>query len=75
MSRVFLFVVFLMWCAPWVCGQTVDSARVYELQEAVVVGRGMAKEVVPVQVLAGEELERLSVHSVAMRCVIFQGYR
>ena len=66
MSRIFLSVSFLFFGVLWAFGQAVDSSRVYELQEAVVVGRGgIAKEVIPVQVLAGEELERLSVHSVA----------
>lgn len=74
MSRIFLSVSFLFFGVLWASGQAVDSSRVYELQEAVVVGRGgIAKEVIPVQVLAGEELERLSVHSVADAMRYFSG--
>ena len=74
MSRIFLSVSFLFFGVLWASGQAVDSSRVYELQEAVVVGRGgIAKEVIPVQVLVGKELERLSVHSVADAMRYFSG--
>jgi hypothetical protein len=67
--------------ATWLCAQppakaeggagAADSLRV--LNEVVVVGRRTADEIVPVQRLSGEALQRLSAHSVADAIRYFSG--
>ncbi|MFI3281770.1 MAG: TonB-dependent receptor [Rikenellaceae bacterium] len=53
--------------------QEVDSLRHLHIEEVVVVGDKINKEVAPVQVLGGEELKRLSAHSVADAMRYFSG--
>ena len=51
--------------------QKVDSTRV--LESSVVVSRKTQKEIIPVHMLSGEELEKLNVHSVADAVRYFSG--
>ena len=51
----------------------VDSMKVYSIDEVVVIGHRVDKEVIPAQVLSGEELQRLSVVSVADAIRYFSG--
>lgn len=44
---------------------------IHHLNEVVVTANRLSKEVIPVQILAGEQLQRLSVHSVADASIIF----
>lgn len=53
--------------------QTVDSTKTYHIEEVSVSAQRIRKEVIPVQMLAGEELQKLSVHSVADAIRYFSG--
>lgn len=50
-----------------------DSTKVYELEEVKIYGSRTAKEVIPVQILSGKELQKLSVYSVADAVRYFSG--
>lgn len=52
---------------------TTDAADVSELIEAVIEADGIKREVIPVQRLAGKELKKLSVHSIADAVRYFSG--
>lgn len=51
---------------------SVDSLRTHTIQEVTVIGRQM-KEIVPTQVLSGEQLQRLNSHSVSDALRYFSG--
>ena len=51
---------------------SVDSLRTHTIQEVTVIGRQM-KEIVPAQVLSGEQLQRLNSHSVSDALRYFSG--
>lgn len=51
---------------------SVDSLRTHTIQEITVIGRQM-KEIVPAQVLSGEQLQRLNSHSVSDALRYFSG--
>ncbi|MDR1183131.1 MAG: TonB-dependent receptor [Bacteroidales bacterium] len=51
----------------------VDTAKVYMLGEARVYGRTATKEIIPVQTLTGQALQKLSVYSVADAVRYFSG--
>jgi outer membrane cobalamin receptor len=51
----------------------VDTTRVYTIEEVRIYGRTIEKEVIPVQTLAGKELQKLSVYSVADAMRYFSG--
>lgn len=53
--------------------QKVDTTRIYGIREVVIPGSRIVKEVIPVQTLDGEELKKLSVHSVADAIRYFSG--
>jgi len=54
-------------------GETLDTTKVYELGTVTVTASRYVKEVIPVQILSGPELERLSVVSVADAIRYFSG--
>lgn len=61
-------------CLPALSQQRLDTTRSLTIDQAVVVGNiRMQKEITPVQILAGEQLRRLSVHSVADAVRYFSG--
>ena len=53
--------------------EVIDSIRLLEIDEVTVIGHRTANEVVPVQTLSGDKLERLSAHSVADAVRYFSG--
>ena len=66
-------VVPLVCCCVDLYAQTVDSTKTYHIEEVSVSAQRIRKEVIPVQMLAGEELQKLSVHSVADAIRYFSG--
>ncbi len=56
-----------------ISAQEIDSLRILDIDEVVVMGGISNKEVLPVQSLAAEELKRLSAHSVADALRYFSG--
>ena len=72
--RILLAVVMpLVCCCVDLYAQTVDSTKTYHIEEVSVSAQRIRKEVIPVQMLAGEELQKLSVHSVAVQIPNFSG--
>lgn len=72
--RILLAVVMpLVCCCVDLYAQTVDSTKTYHIEEVSVSAQRIRKEVIPVQMLAGEELQKLSVHSVADAIRYFSG--
>lgn len=72
--RILLAVVMpLVCCCLDLYAQTVDSTKTYHIEEVSVSAQRIRKEVIPVQMLAGEELQKLSVHSVADAIRYFSG--
>ena len=72
--RILLAVVMpLVCCCVDLYAQTVDSTKTYHIEEVSVSAQRSRKEVIPVQMLAGEELQKLSVHSVADAIRYFSG--
>ena len=72
--RILLAVVMpLVCCCVDLYAQTVDSTKTYHIEEVSVSAQRIRKEVTPVQMLAGEELQKLSVHSVADAIRYFSG--
>lgn len=57
----------------YVNAQEIDSLRHLDIEEVVVLGNKINREVAPVQVLGGEALKRLSAHSVADAVRYFSG--
>lgn len=51
-------------CVPEAYGQTPQDS-LYHIREVVVTGRVVRREVIPVQELSGERLQRLNSHNVA----------
>ncbi len=70
--RLVFCVVLLVLCVSGFA-QEVDSLKHLDIEEVVVVGNAINKEVAPVQVMAGESLRRLSAHSVADAVRYFSG--
>lgn len=60
-------------CPPAFSREKADSTKVHSLSEVVVTADRIQKEVIPVQVLSGTQLEKLSVHSVADAVRYFSG--
>ncbi|MFR9594253.1 MAG: Plug domain-containing protein, partial [Rikenellaceae bacterium] len=56
-----------------IAAQEIDSLRHLDIEGVVVFGNKINKETIPVQVLGGEELKRLSAHSVADAVRYFSG--
>ena len=52
-------------CVPEAYGQTPQDS-LYHIREVVVTGRVVRREVIPVQELSGERLQRLSSHHVGV---------
>lgn len=72
--RILLAVIMpLVCCCVDLYAQTVDSTKTYHIEEVSVSAQRIRKEVIPVQMLAGEELQKLSVHSVADAIRYFSG--
>lgn len=69
----FILFVILYSIAIHVSAQKVDSTKIHNLNEVVVSGRQTQIEVIPVQTLSGELLEKLSAHSVADALRYFSG--
>ena len=63
----------LVCCCVDLCAQVVDSTKTYHIDEVSVSAQRIRKEVIPVQMLAGKELQKLSVHSVADAIRYFSG--
>ena len=58
--RILLAVVMpLVCCCVDLYAQTVDSTKTYHIEEVSVSAQRIRKEVIPVQMLAGEELQKL----------------
>ncbi len=55
------------------CAQGVDTLTLHGIDEVVVRGNSVTMEILPVQTLSGEELNRLSSHSVADAVRYFSG--
>lgn len=73
-SRAWLTVTFaLLLCQPLFSQQRLDTTKVFEIDEVTVIGNRVQKEVIPVQVLSGEQLRKLSVYSVADAVRYFSG--
>ncbi len=72
-GRKLVCVLLLTALTTAVSAQRIDSLKTQDIEEIVVLGNRIDKEVVPVQVLGGEELRRLSVHSVADAVRYFSG--
>ena len=53
--------------------EKIDSLKVLQIDDVIVLGSAIQKEVIPVQVLSGKELKKLSVHSVADAVRYFSG--
>lgn len=53
--------------------QKVDSTKMYFIDEVTVSAQQIRKDIIPVQTLFGEELQKLSVHSVADAIRYFSG--
>ncbi len=75
MSVRFFFVVPLIFLlTPSLYGHQVsDSIRTINIENITVIGNTTPVEVIPVQILSGNELKRLSVHSVADAVRYFSG--
>ena len=65
-----------IFCFPWdwpeAYGQTPQDS-LYHIREVVVTGRVVRREVIPVQELSGERLQRLNSHNVADALRYFSG--
>ena len=59
-------------CVPEAYGQTPQDS-LYHIREVVVTGRVVRREVIPVQELSGERLQRLNSHNVADALRYFSG--
>lgn len=53
--------------------QQQDTTKMYHIKEAVVFAKQIQKEIIPVQILSGATLQKLSVHSVADALRYFSG--
>lgn len=53
--------------------QKKDSTKSHQISEVVITAKRLPKEIIPVQVMAGNELQKLSVHSVADAIRYFSG--
>ena len=62
----------LVMCVPEAYGQTPQDS-LYHIREVVVTGRVVRREVIPVQELSGERLQRLNSHNVADALRYFSG--
>lgn len=74
--RIILLLTLLILAVGPASAQKQDSIRkdtVLTIDEVIITGNRVKKEVIPVQILAGEELKRLSVHSVADAVRYFSG--
>lgn len=58
---------------PIVAQTAIDTAKIYTLGEVHISASRIAQEVIPAQTLSGEELQRLSAHSVADAVRYFSG--
>lgn len=70
------FGAFICLCFGGVCAvqaQQVDTTKLYGLDEVLVSAKRVQKEVIPVQMMEGPVLERLSAHSVADALRYFSG--
>lgn len=63
----------LLFCWSLFSQEKIDSTKVLTLDEVTVIGNRVQKEVIPVQMLSGEQLKKLSVHSVADAVRYFSG--
>lgn len=71
--RNLLLLSLLLLCNTLFAQQDTDSLKSHNINEVVVFGDRINKEVIPVQVLGGAELKRLSAHSVADALRYFSG--
>lgn len=67
----FLFVFFI--CQSLFSQEKTDTTKIFSIEEVTVIGNKIQKEVIPVQVLSGKQLQKLSVHSVADAVRYFSG--
>ncbi|PXZ44711.1 TonB-dependent receptor [Sanguibacteroides justesenii] len=58
---------------PGIYAQQQDTTKMYHIKEAVVSAKQIQKEIIPVQILSGATLQKLSVHSVADALRYFSG--
>ena len=61
----------LVCCCVDLYAQTVDSTKTYHIEEVSVSAQRIRKEVIPVQMLAGEELQKLVSILWLMQSAIF----
>ncbi|MFR9600150.1 MAG: TonB-dependent receptor [Rikenellaceae bacterium] len=71
-KKLVFFLLFTTLCST-IAAQEIDSLRHLDIEGVVVFGNKINKETIPVQVLGGEELKRLSAHSVADAVRYFSG--
>lgn len=69
--KALLFLLFMIVVLPLKAQSKLDSVQ--KIEEVVVVRRYIPKEIIPVQSLTGEELAKLSAHSVADALRYFSG--
>ncbi len=67
-----LFLMLATLCTG-VAAEDIDSLRRLDIKEVVILGNKVNKEIIPVQSLSGERLERLSAHSIADAARYFSG--
>ncbi len=76
MARSFLLLLFsiLLTTGHATAQQEADTLyNMLDIEEVTVIGNRVAKEVIPVQTLSGESLQRLSTHSIADAARYFSG--
>lgn len=69
--RIFLFVTLQIGCQSLIAQNKLDSIQT--LKEVTITKKIIPKDIIPVQVLSGVELERLNAHSVADALRYFSG--
>ncbi len=68
-----MFFLLLLSLCTTLSAQEADTLKYLDIDKVVVSGDKINKEVIPVQTLGGEELERLSAHSIADAMRYFSG--
>lgn len=66
-----MFAIFI--CQSLFSQEKIDTTKTITIGEVTVIANRIQREVIPVQVLSGEQLQRLSVHSVADAVRYFSG--
>lgn len=72
---ILLFTLLILTVCPTIAQKPnfIPKDTIFTIGEVVIIGSRIKKEIIPVQVLTGEELKKLSVHSVADAVRYFSG--